>query len=390
LPKPLRRAVVPAADHARDIVAHRGPDDGPLLDVLAAELSRRGGVAVTRDAFDPARLPEHLRLTFAAVDDDRRTIATSDDLALLQRRLAGRVRAAVADATPDLERTGLTGWPGGSLPQQVRTRRGAGVVTGYPALVDEGATVGVRILIAPEDQARAMAAGTRRLLRLTLPSPRKAVDRALPAGTKLALARAQLGSVDELVEDCTSCALDHLVSEHGGPAWDAEAFAALREAVGSQLVAVTTEVVAAAAGIAGAAAEAEARLARAAAPALVTSLDDVRTQVDRLVYPGFVSATGVRRLGDVARYLRAVAWRLDKLPDDPARDRERMRVVHRLEGDLAAATARLPTERQAAADRVRWMIEELRVSLFAQTIGTAYPVSEQRVRRELDTLRAGS
>jgi ATP-dependent helicase HrpA len=134
---------------------------------------------------------------------------------------------------------------------------------------------------------------------------------------------------------------------------------------------------------------AEASLAGQPNPALAAAFADMRGQLAALVYPGFVSATGAGRLADLVRYLRAISRRLEKMPESPGRDAERMAAVHRVADDYASVLAELPPSRRqtAGAQAVRWMIEEFRVSLFAQTLGTRGPVSEQRIERALDQLR---
>ena len=142
--------------------------------------------------------------------------------------------------------------------------------------------------------------------------------------------------------------------------------------------------------IVGAVAAIEARLAELRAPSLAPSIADVRAQLARLVRPGFVTATGARRLGDLLRYLCAIELRLDKLPEQPQRDRDRVLSVQRLEGEWAALReAAGPGPLPAEVAEIGWMLEELRVGTFAQSLGTAVPVSEQRVQRALAGVWAG-
>ena len=255
---------------------------------------------------------------------------------------------------------------------------------GYPALVDEGATVGVRVLTSPAAQARAMRAGTRRLLQLTVASPRKAMERSLGNDVKLALARLRAGTVGALQDDVVAASIDALVATHGGPARDADGFGTLQEAVRQDLPALAAEVAGDAARVVVAAAAGAGRLDALVAPALQPAVADARSQLTRLAGAGFVQAAGCGRLGHLLRYVRALDRRLEKLASDPVRDGRALRIVHELEDAYAAAMARLPPDgRTAAHDELVWMLEELRVSLFAQQLGTAYAVSEQRLRREI-------
>jgi ATP-dependent helicase HrpA len=386
IPKQLRRHVVPAAEHAAAFLTSASPAGGSLLDQLARSVGRAAGTPVSAAEFDLDRLPPWLRLTFVVEGDDRRPLAAGKDLDELRHRLGGRLRTAIARAAPVAERTGMRSWELGELPRSVEVLRGGQVATGYPALVDEGETVGVRILAKEADQARLMRRGTRKLLLLTIASPRKQLERLVGNDVKLAIARMGLGPAGELVDDCVTAAVDDLLERHGGPAWDPDGFAALREAVRGDLTDVATPLVRLAGRAVVRAAAVRATLDRPVVPALAAAHDDEEAHLGRLVGRGFVTHAGARRLPHVVRYLEAVERRLEKLASEPGRDRDRMVQVQRLEAELARLEAGLPPDRRAEAAEVWWMIEELRVSLFAQSLGTAGPVSEQRVRRALAAL----
>jgi ATP-dependent helicase HrpA len=181
-----------------------------------------------------------------------------------------------------------------------------------------------------------------------------------------------------------------VIVEAGGPAWDADGFARLVAEARSALPLATARVVDVTAQVLEAAHEAEARLRRAVrpAPALEAVFADAREQFAALIYPQFVSETGLRRLPDLVRYLRAISRRLDTVAEDPGRDAERMAAVYRITDAYQRAIEKLPAARRRGSDvqSVRWMIEELRVSLFAQVLGTSGPVSEKRIRAALGRL----
>ena len=386
LPKSLRRNLVPAADHARAFLGGASPADGPLLEVLARELTRLSGERVGAADFDLERVPDHLRMTFRVEDERGRALDAGRDLEGLRRRLADRMRAAIAEAARSFERTGLSEWNFGRLPRTVEVAWAGHTVEAYPALVDEGGSVAVRVLTTRANQQRAMAAGTRRLLLLSMPSPARTVQRLLPTDTRLVLARSPYGSAAELLGDCITAAADQLMVDHGGPAWDEEGFAALRRAVEAGLVDTAVYVATVTGGILVVAGGIEQRLDGIRAAPLLPAVTDMRRQLAGLVFPGFVGATGVRRLGDVLRYLEAMERRLDKLAQGTRRDQELMERVQRLEAEYEDLCDARP--RSAELEAVGWMLEELRVSLFAQTLGTAHPVSEPRIRREMDRLRS--
>jgi ATP-dependent helicase HrpA len=233
-----------------------------------------------------------------------------------------------------------------------------------------------------------MRAGTRRLVLLGARSPVKDIAARLTTTQKLALSHNPHGGVAAMFADAVDCAADGLIADAGGPAWDAAGFAALADKVRSGLYAATWEVVTAAEEVLRRAHGVEARLDGLRSPALAPAADDIRGQLRGLIRPGFMTATGARRLPQLPRYLRAVEYRLGKLSDNAGRDAQQMAIVHRVAGEYAAALAALPAGARSsqAAQDIRWQIEELRVSLFAQTIGTPLPVSERRVRAAIEHL----
>jgi ATP-dependent helicase HrpA len=398
LPKDLRRLFVPAPDTARAVTARLGEPHGNLLDALAAELSRLGGVPVPRSAFDESRLPAHLRIGFRVTDGERE-LASGKDLDSLRRELQPRLRAKLTEAAGDLTRSGLTDWTIGTLPR-VFTRGSDGPgpggrppqtppLTAYPALADAGEAVDVRLFPTQAEAEVAMAAGTRRLLLLRVPSGLRSIADRLPNERKLAMSRSPYPSVGALLDDCLACAADQVIADAGGPAWDADGFARLVAAARTALPLATARVLEEVSQVLEAAHDAEAMLRGTASPPLAAAFADARAQFAGLIHPGFVSETGLGRLPDLVRYLRAIGRRLDTVAADPVRDAGRMAIVHRVSDACRQATGELPPARRLAEDvtSVRWMIEELRVSLFAQVLGTRGPVSEKRIMAALASIR---
>ena len=386
LPKAIRRNFVPAPDYARAVLAAINPGEEPLLDAVTRQLRRMTGVTVPRDAWDLTKLPPHLRPTFRVVDDGARTVAEGKDLRALQRQLTTQVRRMMAAAAPDVERTGLREWSIGTLPRSIEQMRGGYPVTAYPALTDEGDSVAVRVYETEAEQQRRMWAGTRRLLRLTLASPARFLQGRLTNEAKLTLSRNPYRNVLDLLDDVADAAVDKLIADAGGPAWDAEGFAALRDRVRAGLVDTTVEVVERVRRVLAAAYAVEQRLARTNNLALVPALTDIRAQLAGLVYRGFVTATGYARLADLPRYLAAIDRRLDRLVSNPQRDRQQQARIEQVQREYQEMLAALPPARrdEDGVRQIRWMIEELRVNVFAQALGTPYPVSEQRIYRAMD------
>jgi ATP-dependent helicase HrpA len=383
LPKQLRTTFVPVPDTARAVLPRLGPARGDLLDALGTELSRLGGVHIPRSAWDRSRLPAYLQITFRVVEDGR-VLAEGKDLDQLRGQLRPRLQATLSEAATGITRTGLRTWEVGTLPRVFSH----GEVRAYPALADTGDAVDVRLFETRAQADAAMLRGTRRLLLLQVPSGARAVASRLPVSAKLAMSRHPYPSTDALLDDCAAAAADQVITEAGGPAWDEAGFARLLEAARLALAARTADVVALAARALGEAHQVEASLAATPSPPVRAAFTDLRAQLARLVHPGFVAETGTRRLPDLVRYLRGMSRRLEKMPEALGRDAERMAVVQRVSEDYQQTLADLPPARRDDPDvrEVRWMIEELRVSLFAQTLGTSGPVSERRIEKALDQL----
>jgi ATP-dependent helicase HrpA len=383
LPKQIRRNFVPAPDHAKLVLSRVSPADGPLLDVVGDTLEDLRGVAVPPGAWQLSSVPEHLKITFRVLDEKNRKLAEGKDIEALKKELSGEVRATISAAADNIERSGLRTPAFGDLPQIFASKQRGHEVKAYPALVDEGETVAVRLLDTPGQQQHSMWAGTRKMLRLNLPSPMKFITRNLGNQAKLVLNRNPHGSVAALLEDCVDCAIDKLVTDNGGPVWDEAGFAVLLEKARGGLNSGVLDVLSEVEHILLAANDVETRLADTRGPA--QSLADIRTQLTGLVHPGFVTDTGQERLPHVVRYLRGIERRLEKLPTDPTRDLERLADVEWLTGEYRTLLDAQPagTSSQPLRD-VRWMIEELRISYFAQTLGTAHPVSTKRILRAID------
>jgi len=378
LPKPVRRNFVPAPDFARRFLTVAHPADGPLVERLEAVLPPMTGDPIPPGSFRVDHLPPHLRATFAAHDAADRVVGQGKDLPALQRALDYMVRDAIVAALPPIERSGQRGWVFGTIPAQLES----GAARGFPALVDEGETVGLRVLTGRGEQRAAMWSGTRRLVRIVTGVGRRSVARELPPASALALARAARWPAAPLLDRCIDAAVDELLSEHGGPAWDEQHFDDLVAFVSPRLQERAVRLAVQAADIVALASELSARLAATSSLSLHEAVDDMQRQLGTLVPTDFPWAPGAARLPDVMRYLRGIERRLDKLAEAPGRDAAAMRKVHALEEEQERLLERLSRpEQRAEARRLRWMLEELRLSLFAQAIGPAYRISEQRVRR---------
>jgi ATP-dependent helicase HrpA len=374
LPKEVRRELAPMPETAAAVLEGLRPRREPLPAGLSRELERVRGVRVAESAWDLSRLEPHLRMRFQIEDDDGRAVAEGDDLDALREQVRPLLRAALSSVAAGIERHGMRAWEAGTIARVVTLEGTGDAVRGYPALVDEGEAVGVAVMETEAAQERAMRLGTRRLLMLTVPSPMRWVRAQLGNDVTLALAGAPHGSLDAVLADTLTATVDDLVVRFGGPAWDAEGFSALRARVAGELADAMVAVLGRVADVLDAAREVERRLDALPVSPFEDARQDVQRQLGRLVHPGFITSAGVGRLADLVRYLHAAARRLDRLPDATAVDRDRMGTIHELE--------ELHRDRGSDPD-VGWLLEELRVSQFAQGLGTREPVSAKRIRRLL-------
>ncbi|PPF36880.1 ATP-dependent RNA helicase HrpA [Rathayibacter sp. AY1A2] len=397
LPKHLRRNVVPANDWARKLTASL-PHDVPnpptesFAATLAGAIRREAGVVVQPEDFDLERIPSHLRVTFAVADERGRTVAAGKELAPLAERLRGRVRDEVARVVearvPDaLERRGLKTWDMPELPRVTDTRQGGNTIRAYPALIDDGDSVSIRLLATAEDQAREHPRGVRRLLLLATPSPVAYVQQHLTSNEKLVLAQSPYQNTTALFTDCLLACVDAVLwrMKPDGMLFLRAEFDAVRDRVSASVMDAMFETVKTVTTILTTARGVEKALKASTSMALLPALTDAREQLSGLVYPGFVSATGVERLRHLPRYLGGITERFGKIAENVGRDRVWLNEVQAAQElyRSAGGVVPLPAHAPERIARARWMIEELRVSFFAQSLGTAESVSLQRIRKVL-------
>ncbi|MFJ2924908.1 ATP-dependent RNA helicase HrpA [Streptomyces massasporeus] len=396
LPKPIRRNYVPAPNFAKRFLDRAVPLQEPLTATMTRELRLMVGVPFEADDFDLSKVPDHLKITFRIVDERRRKLAEDKDLEALKLRLRPKARKALSQAAAataersggeSLERSGLTDWTIGTLTRVFETRRAGQPVKAYPALVDDGDTVSVRLFDTEAEQTRAMWKGTRRLILRNIPvNPAKFASQKLTNAQKLALSANPHGSIQGLFDDCAMAAADKLIGDFGGPAWDEESYRKLYDKVRAEIVDTTVRTVGQVQQVLAAWQACERRLKAVRSPALLPNLQDVRAQLDALVKPGFVTEAGLRRMPDLMRYLVAADRRLQQMPTNVQRDTTRMQKVHEMRDEYAWLLEQLPQGRPVPSSvlDIRWMIEELRVSYFAHALGTAYPVSDKRIVKAID------
>ena len=382
LPKSYRRNFVPAPNYAQAFLSRAVPLEKPLLDTLIYELRRMTGVTVEAEHWNWEQIPSHLKMTFRVVDENGKKIAESMNLDELKFNLKDRVQESISAVADDgIEQSGLHIWSFADLPQCYEQKQRGFSVKAFPAIVDEKDAVGIKLFETEFEQAVAMQQGLRRLLLLNVPSPIKYLHEKLPNKAKLGLYFTPFGRVLDLIDDCIACAVDKLIADFGGFIWDEAGFEKLRDFVRENLNEVTVDIAQKVEQILSLNHALNQRLKGKMDFTMAFAFSDIKAQLAGLIYPGFVQKSGYDRLPDLQRYLQAVDKRIDKLAQDVNRDRAAMLRVEQVQQAYQQLLAKLPKSKPISDEiaEIRYMIEELRVSLFAQQLGTKYQVSDKRI-----------
>ncbi|WP_321406211.1 ATP-dependent RNA helicase HrpA [Tolumonas auensis] len=390
LPKQWRKNFVPAPNYADALLASISPEQGPLLDAIERQLKRMSGLTVPRECWDWNAIPDHLKMTFRVIDDKRRKVAESKDLLLLKEQLREQVQQTLSQvADDDIEQEGLTLWSFGPLPQQYSQKRGGFEVKAYPALVDQKDSVAIQLFDSPAAQQSAMWAGQRRLVLLNVPSPIKYLQEKLPNKAKLGLYFTPFGKVADLIDDCIACGCDQLMQQHGGLSWDSDTFQQQKELIRGELNEAVVKIAAQVEQILTAAHGIRKQFKGKMTLELAFSHSDIQAQLERLIHKGFVTETGAARLPDLLRYMKGIERRMEKIPVDANRDRMYMLKVQHAEQAYQQLLGKLPRGQAIPEEvrNIRWMIEELRISYFAQVLGTPYAVSDKRVLQAIEAIK---
>ncbi|NVH51945.1 ATP-dependent RNA helicase HrpA [Photobacterium damselae subsp. damselae] len=387
LPKTLRRNFVPAPNYADAFLSRTKVMEAPLLDSMEKELKRITGVTILREDWNLDQIPDHLKITFRAVDHRNRKLRENKDLYELKGSLKEKVQQTLSQvADDDIEQEGLKTWSFGTLPERYQQKRGGFEVRAYPAIVDNNDSVGIKLFETEEEQHRAMQQGQRRLILLNIPSPIKYLHDNLPNKSKLGLYFNPYGRVLDLIDDCIACGIDKLIEQKGGIVWQPEAFEALKDYVRAELGDTVVEIAKQVEEILTTAFNINKRLKGRVDLTMAFALSDIKAQLEGLIFKGFATECGWKRLPDILRYMRAIERRLEKLPIDPNKDRVHILKVESMVNEYKELLNKIPKGQPIPENvkEIRWMIEELRVSYFAQQLGTPYPISDKRIRNAIN------
>jgi ATP-dependent helicase HrpA len=386
LPKSLRRNFVPAPDFARAFAEAEPARDEPLLAVLSRYLQRVTGVVVGEADFAGVQWPAHLLMNFRVRDEQGELLAEGRDLRAIQAQWTGAARAAFSRrADVDLTRDEVDAFDFDEIPASIVS---SGGLTAFPALVDLGGSVALRVFERHDEALSEHARGVERLLRRALADKLKQARRQLPLANALALKWAAFGSAEALRADIVEGALRERLAAHTLDIRDRAQFQRASDAIARELFPAAMERL----HLAEAIIQAQAELRPLLEPPLIgfakANYDDLREQLDELLAAGFLAGTDRTRLAQFPRYLKAMKLRAERLRQDPARDQARMLGVQLYWRDFMNLRASRGDD--AALHELRWLIEELRVSTFAQELRTAEPVSPKRLAKLVESLRAGN
>ncbi|MDP1692317.1 MAG: ATP-dependent RNA helicase HrpA [Burkholderiaceae bacterium] len=416
-----RSRLVPLPDFADEFCAGATFAQGDLIDVLRKAVRERAQLAVQRNDFKLETLAPHLWVNFRIVDEHGRQLGAGRNLAALKAELGAQARSAfqalavlkgqtaIREPSPSFDRlrtgqaspngrggelpspvgrgqgeglaplnTRYTDWTFGELPELMEVRKAGQTLVGFPALIDKQTGVEIEVFDEPGMATAKHRAGLRRLIALQLKEPLKYLEKNIPDLPRLATQFVALGSAEELREQIVAVALDRAFLAEALPT-DAASFKARVEAGRGRLSLIAQEVARAAGAVLQEYANAQRKLKDSRPPKDVA--DDIAAQLQRLVGKRFLAATEWPALAQLPRYLRAVVMRLDKLRADPARDAQRLAELRPIEQRWLRRLAERRGSTDARLDAFGWLIEELRVSLFAQELRTPQPVSVKRLEK---------
>ena len=410
LPKALRRAVVPAPDFARAFLEATLPRSAPFARALAAFLSRVSGNDIAESDFDPNTLAAYLSINLRIVDEKGQLLAEERDLTALKARFAEAARTAFAERVDaEYQREGLTDWPVDELPAEVKAEGGA---RAYPALYDDGTTAGLRAYADAAEAAAAHPQGVRRLVMIQIDDQLRYWQRHLKLSGDAQMAYGVVDSIERLRRDVIEAAVDRVLGDSRGSRLRPRSGSAqsdrgqsplpqgsdqpgirtrtafqelitrMRRELGPEVQRLGERV--------DAVLQAVKTLRGMLAPPLMgfatANLADAREHLDLLVHPGFVGEVGFERLAHYPRYLEALRLRVERLKRDPAKDQSKLLEVQPFWRACQRLLAVRPID--AEVESLRWLIEEFRVSLFAQELKTAEPVSAKRVAKLVAQLQS--
>ena len=391
LPKSLRKSLVPAPNYAEAFLSRVNSTASPLLEALQNEFRKMTGTRIESTDWQLDQVPSYLKMNFSIVDHHRE-IAFGKDLVKLQEQLKTEVQQALSSLTQKksikIEKNNITDWDFGSLPAIYEEKQNNYTIKAYPAIIDNQHSVSIKLVDSLEEQKRLSKLGIRRLLILNIPSPIKYLHEKLPNKSKLGLYFNSFGTVLNLIDDCIACGVDHLIEKNNQSIDNKQQYQQLLTYTKSHINETVVDIAKQVESILTLHFNINKKLKGRVDLSLAFALSDIKQQVSELVYEGFVAQTGYNKLPDIYRYLSAIEKRLEKLGSNMAKDRQAMNIIEEVKNEYQTWLNSLPENQKSLSKvtNIKWMIEELRVNLFAQQLGTPYPISAKRIRQQIETV----
>ena len=394
LPKSLRRNLVPAPNYAEAFLERIKTTDQPILESLENEFRKMTGVKITSEDWQLDQVPDYLKMTFSIINSNNEEIASGKDLILLKEQLKNEVQKALSELTTkkivSIEQSNITDWNFGTLPTTYEEKQKNYTVKAYPALIDHQNSVSIELVENQEEQQKLNKLGLRRLLMLNIPSPIKYLHEKLPNKSKLGLYFNSFGTVLMLIDDCIACAVDELIDKYNQNIQNQVQYQKLLDYTKTNINETVIDIAKQVETILTLHYNINKKLKGRVDLSLAFALSDIKRQLSNLVYKGFVADSGYKRLADIYRYLLAIEKRIEKLMGNVMKDRQSMNIIEEVENQYEKWVNSLPqiVRSKDSVINIRWMIEELRVNLFAQQLGTPYPISPKRVKQQIELVKS--
>lgn len=389
LPKAQRRNFVPAPNYAEACLARITESDIAISAALEKELLRMTGVRLPEGAWDHIELPVHLTMNFKVLNEKGQLLKQGRDLDALKLELQGKVKASIKKvADKGIERKGIEQWDFDTLPVGYEKKVANMTIKAFPAVVDKKSSVDIELFEHESIAEEAMLKGIARLILLNTPSPLKYLQEKLPNKAKLGLYFNPFGSIADLLNDCILATCQHLVLQQDVLPRNEQQFEQSRDYVRANIADYVIDVAIKVEKALSLAHDIRKKMKGKVSLNVIQSHADIKDQLEQLVFKGFVTASGYSRLDDIARYLNAINRRLEKLPIDPNQDRLKMIEVEKAKSAYQELVNKQRKGQPISADirEVSWMLEELKVSLYAQNLKTPYPISVKRVLNRIKEL----
>lgn len=391
LPKSLRKSLVPAPNYAEAFLSRVNSTEHPLLETLENEFRKMTGIKIQSTDWQLEQVPDYLKMNFSIVDKGRE-IAFGKDLMMIKEHLKTEVQEALSSLTQKksvkIEKDNIIDWNFGHLPSIYEEKQNNYTVKAYPAIIDNQNSVSIKLVDSLEEQKRLTKLGIRRLLILNIPSPIKYLHEKLPNKSKLGLYFNSFGTVLNLIDDCIACGIDYLIMKYNQKVENQEQYQELLGYTKEHINEIVVDIAKQVESILTLHFNINKRLKGRIDLSLAFALSDIKAQLNELVYKGFVAKTGYNKLHDIYRYLTAIEKRIEKLGTNVAKDRQSMNIIEEVKNEYQSWFNSLSENQKSLNDvtNIKWMIEELRVNLFAQQLGTPYPISAKRIKQQIETV----